>query len=220
MTPMPPSRASAMAISDSVTVSMAALTIGMGSAMRREKRVTSCTSRGCTSERRGTSSTSSNVRASGPTFSLHAIRSLTVALESVEAAAPAPRLSGSLRVLLPGQAGRRGLPEARQVEVVVHAEAQRHRHERTVVARGELIVALREDVMPFRRHLDAGRRKRHEEALGADLEHRARVDPAMQPEADRVLQHLAVAFDPHAVRAGPGAHVPRERAAAQHPLQL
>ena len=50
MTPMPPSRASAMASSDSVTVSMAELTSGMFRAMRREKRVRTSTSRGWTAE--------------------------------------------------------------------------------------------------------------------------------------------------------------------------
>ena len=49
-TPIPPSRASAMASSYSVTVSIAALTMGMLMGMLREKRVLVSTSRGCTSE--------------------------------------------------------------------------------------------------------------------------------------------------------------------------
>ena len=50
ITPRPPSRASAMASSDSVTVSMAELTTGRLRAMRREKRVRTSTSRGWTAE--------------------------------------------------------------------------------------------------------------------------------------------------------------------------
>ena len=61
-TPMPPARAIAMAISDSVTVSMAAETSGMLREIVRVKRLTVETSRGCTAEYRGTRSTSSNVR--------------------------------------------------------------------------------------------------------------------------------------------------------------
>ena len=62
-TPMPPERAMAIAMSASVTVSMAAATNGMLSGMVRVKRLTIETSRGCTLECRGTSSTSSNVSA-------------------------------------------------------------------------------------------------------------------------------------------------------------
>src|SRR5947207_3429355 len=50
---MPPSRASAIASSDSVTVSMAALTIGMLRTMFRENRERTSTSRGWRSEGRG-----------------------------------------------------------------------------------------------------------------------------------------------------------------------
>jgi hypothetical protein len=50
---------------------MAALTIGMLMGMRREKREQVSTSRGSTADIRGTSTTSSKVRASGPTLSLH-----------------------------------------------------------------------------------------------------------------------------------------------------
>src|SRR5690348_12524349 len=60
---MPPSRAMAIAISDSVTVSIAADTSGMLRAMPRVKRERTSTFRGCTLESRGTSKTSSNVRA-------------------------------------------------------------------------------------------------------------------------------------------------------------
>src|SRR3954454_14847839 len=63
-TPMPPARAMAMAISASVTVSMAADTSGILRGMVRVRRVTVETSRGWTVECRGTSSTSSKVRPS------------------------------------------------------------------------------------------------------------------------------------------------------------
>src|SRR5881396_758141 len=63
ITPMPPSRAMAIAISDSVTVSIAADTSGMLRAMPRVKRERTSTLRGCTLESRGTSKMSSNVRA-------------------------------------------------------------------------------------------------------------------------------------------------------------
>jgi hypothetical protein len=49
-TPSPPSRASAMASAASVTVSIAALTIGIWIGMLREKRERVSTSRGCTDE--------------------------------------------------------------------------------------------------------------------------------------------------------------------------
>ncbi len=52
-TPMPPARAIAIAISDSVTVSIAAETSGTFSAMPRVNRVAVSTSRGCVSEWRG-----------------------------------------------------------------------------------------------------------------------------------------------------------------------
>src|SRR5579884_134012 len=59
--PMPPCCASAMARCDSVTVSMAALTIGMFNAMVRVRQVRVSVWAGRTSLREGTSSTSSNV---------------------------------------------------------------------------------------------------------------------------------------------------------------
>ena len=64
-TPTPPSRAMAMAMPASVTVSMAAETRGTRRAMRRVSRVATSTSLGCTSECPGTNSTSSKVSASG-----------------------------------------------------------------------------------------------------------------------------------------------------------
>ena len=60
---MPPARAIAIAISDSVTVSIAADISGTFSAIPRVKRVDVSTSLGCVGECRGSSSTSSNVRA-------------------------------------------------------------------------------------------------------------------------------------------------------------
>src|SRR3954463_5183421 len=62
MTPIPPARAIAIAISDSVTVSMAAEENGTLSEMPRVKRELVLTSLGCTSECRGESRTSSKVR--------------------------------------------------------------------------------------------------------------------------------------------------------------
>src|SRR5512143_2919639 len=61
MMPIPPSRASAIAKVASVTVSMAAETSGIFSAMLRESREATFTSRGRTSDFRGTRRTSSNV---------------------------------------------------------------------------------------------------------------------------------------------------------------
>ncbi len=63
MTPMPPCCAIAMARPDSVTVSIAALSSGTFSRMFRVSRVLTSTPAGSTCECRGTSSTSSNVRA-------------------------------------------------------------------------------------------------------------------------------------------------------------
>ncbi len=62
-TPMPPDRAMAMAMSASVTVSMAADISGMLRWMVRVNLVSVDTSRGCTRECPGISKTSSNVRA-------------------------------------------------------------------------------------------------------------------------------------------------------------
>src|SRR2546423_9061254 len=62
MTPMPPARAIAIAISDSVTVSMAADENGTLRVIPRVKRDVVSTSLGCTSECRGVSRTSSKVR--------------------------------------------------------------------------------------------------------------------------------------------------------------
>ena len=61
MIPMPPWAASAMASADSVTVSIGAETRGMLRRMLRVRRVEVSASAGMTPERRGMSSTSSNV---------------------------------------------------------------------------------------------------------------------------------------------------------------
>ena len=63
MTPRPPCCAIAIASRDSVTVSIAALTSGTFSRMLRVSRVLTSTCVGSTSECRGTSRTSSKVRA-------------------------------------------------------------------------------------------------------------------------------------------------------------
>src|SRR6266567_93306 len=63
ITPMPPSRAMAIAMSDSVTVSIAAETSGMLSGILRVNQDFTSTLRGCTVECRGTSNTSSKVSA-------------------------------------------------------------------------------------------------------------------------------------------------------------
>ena len=65
MTPSPPSRAMVMAVSASVTVSIADDTSGICSEMRSVSRVRTSTSRGNTSDSAGNSSTSSKVSASG-----------------------------------------------------------------------------------------------------------------------------------------------------------
>ena len=69
ITPMPPSRAMAMARRDSVTVSMAADTSGMASEMLRVRWLAVDASWGSISEAAGTSRTSSKVRPSRPNFS-------------------------------------------------------------------------------------------------------------------------------------------------------
>ena len=66
---MPPSRASAIAIRASVTVSIAAETIGSSSAIVRVSRVAVETSFGSTADSAGTSSTSSKVMPSFANFS-------------------------------------------------------------------------------------------------------------------------------------------------------
>src|SRR2546427_2849342 len=65
MIPIPPSRAKAMASRDSVTVSMAALTMGILIVIRRVSRVRVSVSAGRTEDFPGTSSTSSKVRPTG-----------------------------------------------------------------------------------------------------------------------------------------------------------
>src|SRR5581483_10965078 len=65
MNPMPPCWASAIASRDSVTVSMAALTTGIFSAILRVRQVRISASAGSTLLRAGSRSTSSNVKASG-----------------------------------------------------------------------------------------------------------------------------------------------------------
>ena len=69
MMPMPPSRASAIAIRPSVTVSIGDEMSGMAREMRRVKRVDVDAWLGNTSDSAGTSSTSSNVRPSPRNFS-------------------------------------------------------------------------------------------------------------------------------------------------------
>ena len=68
MIPRPPSRASAIASRASVTVSIAAETIGMLSSIERVSRVRVETSFGSTRDSAGTSSTSSNVNPSLANF--------------------------------------------------------------------------------------------------------------------------------------------------------
>ena len=68
MTPMPPARASAMASGASVTVSMAADTIGIARSIRGVRRVLVSTSAGRTDDSAGSSSTSSKVRPSFANF--------------------------------------------------------------------------------------------------------------------------------------------------------
>ena len=72
--PMPPARASAIARRASVTVSIAAETIGIWSVIEGVKRVTVETSFGSTSDSAGSRSTSSNVRPSFPNFRSNATR--------------------------------------------------------------------------------------------------------------------------------------------------
>ena len=67
---MPPSRASAIAVRASVTVSMAAETSGISSAIVRVNRVAVATSFGSTEDSAGTRRTSSKVRPRRPNFSV------------------------------------------------------------------------------------------------------------------------------------------------------
>jgi len=94
ITPMPPSRAMAIAISDSVTVSIAAETSGRLSGMPRVKRERTSTLRGCTLECRGTSRTSSKVRAVPG-------RKVPMAKVTGRAAVPQPSRPASSRPALP-----------------------------------------------------------------------------------------------------------------------
>ena len=71
--PIPPSRARAMARLASVTVSIAALTMGMLRGMLRVSLVCTLASLGSTVDLAGTRSTSSNVRASNPYFRCQSI---------------------------------------------------------------------------------------------------------------------------------------------------
>src|SRR5262249_6825285 len=144
ITPRPPSRASAMASSDSVTVSMAALTIGMLSVMWRENSDAVWTSRGCTSENPGTSSTSSKVSAAAPTFPGGAFESGVATVAPVAAAAYGRGARSS------GRNPRFGLfrGRARRREVVGGAEAHVDREQEAVEPGRELVGVLREDPVP------------------------------------------------------------------------
>src|SRR2546426_5869427 len=227
---MPPSRASAIASSDSVTVSMAALTIGMLTTMFRENRERTSTSRGWRSESRGTSKTSSNVRASlptlsaqatrwgaprsaaagrsGETFSAHVTRWLTSLASSPDRAiregwraAPAgPRGSG------PGQWGRLLLLlHFSRLEVIVGADAQVEGQQPAVEPRPELLVPPRERQVTAGGDLDRGRGQHLQESLHAELSARPRVEPPVTPEGHRVLDDIAAVLHPDAVdtRSGP-----------------
>jgi hypothetical protein len=76
-TPIPPSRASAIAIGASVTVSIAAEMTGISSSIARVKRVRVETSFGRTADSAGTSRTSSNVRPSFANFASSASKRST-----------------------------------------------------------------------------------------------------------------------------------------------
>src|SRR5438876_2878764 len=218
ITPIPPSRASAMASSASVTVSIAALTTGMLSVIPREKRVRVSTSRGWTAAKPGTRRTSSNVRASGPTFAVQATRSLTVvALSPGLPAAARPRPPAS-------RLGRRRCREARlrfeHVEVVVHADAKLDRQHVAVPAARELIVALGEHQVAGDHRLDARGRESAEKSLGAELSGQAEVAPSMTPVSDGILDHVAPILDPHAIDPGAGAEMVEPPAAPLDQLDL
>src|SRR5262245_38563964 len=221
-TPMPPSRASAIAISDSVTVSIAALTIGISSSMWREKRVRVATSRGCTSASRGTSRTSSKVSASGPTLSPQATRAASedpaspgVGRRSIfsahitrSAMARCPPRSRAARRVRHGRRSlllrvrqllRRVALQAAGIEIVVPADPELGGAEEAVVAGRELLVTLREHPVRSGRELEARRRQRLEEALDAELGGHARVDAAMAYEALGIDEHLTMVLDPDPV---------------------
>src|SRR3990172_524904 len=129
ITPMPPRRAMAIAISDSVTASMAAETNGMLSAMPRVRREATSTLRGWIVEWRGTRRTSSNASAS----------SARIRLSMAEDTGPARDRSSRFGPLPPGRPGRgrRGSPRpardlvddrlARGRETLHQAARGRHR---------------------------------------------------------------------------------------------
>src|SRR6202162_1767135 len=101
ITPMPPCCAIAIASRDSVTVSIAADTIGILREIPAVRRVFRSTSRGCTLDRAGRSRTSSNVRASGRSPSREEFRVFAISLGSRRCRPVA------LLVFFPGAAGAR-----------------------------------------------------------------------------------------------------------------
>ena len=131
ITPRPPCCAIAMARRDSVTVSIAALTIGTFSRILRVSRVLTSTCVGSTVECRGTSRTSSKVSAvAGPCVGIERHRRswLQVPFSSIEASLPASVRFSRLHVMLPlrgisctscrfrTDTGRFGRPSARLAE--------------------------------------------------------------------------------------------------------
>ena len=90
MTPMPPSRASAIARRASVTVSIAAETSGISSSIVRVSRVRVETSLGRTADSAGTSSTSSNVSPSFRTCALEREEPLQLLGTQLDAHVPNP----------------------------------------------------------------------------------------------------------------------------------
>ena len=98
ITPIPPSRAIAIAMAASVTVSIAAETSGMFSAIRREKRERVSVWSGSTVEAAGWSRTSSKVRARGASATLRPYM-----VHRIAAMAACTRSSFSIAFLSPPQ---------------------------------------------------------------------------------------------------------------------
>src|SRR5439155_3754437 len=200
--------------------SIAALTIGTLSSMWREKRVRVSTSRGWTSESRGTSRTSSKVSASGPIFSPQGTGAVAARAAAWIFSAHITR-SGIGRISSrphPRRGARRGTasllgarrqlgrlaPEAAHVEVVVGADPDLGDAHVAVVPRRELLLVLREHVVGGHAGLDAGRGQLPHEVFHAELSGEPRVQTTVHDEAGRVHQGDPVVFDPQAVDAGPG----------------
>ena len=105
-------------------------------------------------------------------------------------------------------------------EMIVRPESRLDRDHVAVESARELIVPLRHGQVRSHDELERGGRHTLEESLDADLGRAARIEPAMEAQADGVLEHLSPVLDPHPVDARPGTDVVDPPAAAQGQLRL